>query len=163
LRPGDIILSWERGGKTGTIDSPFDLDLVDSEQRPLGRVILHGLRDGVDQAWKMGPSWWEIEARPNFIETIYRKYQYALRQARNGKRMTPLAIVPQQSSESATWVPVWVSFRVGQSLAENNRWSQADAAYKEALRYPPEGEHTLRALVSYKWTRLLRGRNRWVS
>src|SRR5262249_46326534 len=27
----------------------------------------------------------------------------------------------------------------------------------------PEGEHTLRALVSYKWTRLLRGRNRWVS
>jgi hypothetical protein len=42
LTEGDIILSWFRGDAKGTIELPFDLSEVETEQEPRGRVTLVG-------------------------------------------------------------------------------------------------------------------------
>src|SRR6185295_1857605 len=54
LKPGDVLLRWERAASPpanpepagGTLASPFDVDDVEREQAPRGDVTLYGTRGG---------------------------------------------------------------------------------------------------------------------
>ena len=55
LRPGDLLLSWEREGSQGEIRTPFDWIWVRNEQAPRGTVRLRGERDGADHSLRRDP------------------------------------------------------------------------------------------------------------
>lgn len=44
LQQDDVILAWRQASAQGTIESPFDLSMIEIEQAPRGPVVLEGLR-----------------------------------------------------------------------------------------------------------------------
>lgn len=66
IKEGDTLLSWSRGESKGEIQSPLDLPEIETEQAPLGTVMLEGLRGTEKQIWSLGQSDWGLIMRPNF-------------------------------------------------------------------------------------------------
>jgi CHAT domain-containing protein/Tfp pilus assembly protein PilF len=64
LRAGDLLVSWERGGESGPLASPFALARVELEQAPRGAVTLHGRRGWRRHSWTVPPGSWGLEVRP---------------------------------------------------------------------------------------------------
>ena len=64
VRTGDVLTSWQRGGESGPLSSPFALARVEIEQAPLGEVTLHGQRGWRARSWTVRAGAWEIEVRP---------------------------------------------------------------------------------------------------
>src|ERR1700761_9027269 len=51
LKESDVIVKWTRDDAYGSIDSPFDVTLVELEQGPRGNVTLIGLRGKDTFSW----------------------------------------------------------------------------------------------------------------
>ncbi len=55
----DILHSWSTESGGGLLSSPFDIDALQTEQAPRGRVTLHGLSGNINRTWNIEPgaSW----------------------------------------------------------------------------------------------------------
>src|SRR5215471_4722089 len=60
LQEGDVIVGWTRGDAGGKIESPFDLRVVEIEQKPRGSVTLNGFRGDEKRQWILGANDWAI-------------------------------------------------------------------------------------------------------
>lgn len=70
LRAGDRLASWERGGESGPLSSPFALARVEVEQAPRGAVTLRGRRGWRAHSWTLPAGSWELEVRPGLQEGV---------------------------------------------------------------------------------------------
>src|SRR5262245_40487034 len=62
VRPGDVLLEWELTSgsgllpRRGALHDVFDLDDVETEWAPRGRITLYGQRAGLPMSWALSPA-----------------------------------------------------------------------------------------------------------
>jgi CHAT domain-containing protein/Tfp pilus assembly protein PilF len=153
VQKGDVIVSWVRGDAKGTIESPFDLEWVEIEQRPLGTVVLAGFRGGEEREWLLGPTLWGLDTRPNFSGALLQRYQAGQTRSAAGNfeqaRRSWSAL--SKDPTSPPWLTAWLSFHAARLLTHARRWVESDAAYTEAVRLSPAEGHSLRAQILSNW------------
>jgi CHAT domain-containing protein/Tfp pilus assembly protein PilF len=155
LQAGDILLSWERGGKKAEIESPFDLLYIRLEEASRGPVNLQGLRGSQRRSWLIGSDTWGIWGRPNFSGSllgIYREGQH-LEQA--GK----LADAVQRWREGAllangyrsSWLSPWFLSHAAQISLLKGYWDGYNDLYREAIRQANGTDPVVRAELLRQW------------
>lgn len=83
---GDLLLSWRREPRppanpetgSGLFTTPFDLDQVEAEHKPLGTIVLHGEREGVAFTLDLPPGLFGITARPAMDGACLSAYRTAV-------------------------------------------------------------------------------------
>src|SRR5215218_6952811 len=71
LRPGDLVLSWEREEGRGEILTPFDWMWMKTEQAPRGIVRLRGERDGAAISFEVPKGVWDGRVRPRTTSKLW--------------------------------------------------------------------------------------------
>ncbi len=82
LAAGDLLVSWRREasppanpqGATGEFRVPFDVQAVEIEQTPRGKLTIVGVRNGETFATTMPPGRWVLSTRPRLGEEERREY-----------------------------------------------------------------------------------------
>ena len=74
LRPGDVLLSWERNEIRGEIRTAFDWSWVKAEQAPRGTLRLQGERDGAAISFAVPQGDWDARVRPRMAEDLLAQY-----------------------------------------------------------------------------------------
>src|SRR5579883_2699319 len=69
LRTGDTLWSWSRGDAKGELETPFDLDFVETEQGCRGIVEIDGIRSGQRRHWNLAGDW-SIPVRPRLAGSL---------------------------------------------------------------------------------------------
>lgn len=137
IYPGDILLSWERGGATGEFESPFDLAFIFLEQAPRGSVKIAGVRGSRRLKWIFGSDWWGLSVRPNFKDPLLSIYLQGNELYKAGKvdeatdRFREAAIL--SSTTGQPWMAPWVLSQAGKLLLGTQRRDLSDAVYDEAI------------------------------
>src|SRR5262249_5690601 len=131
LQKGDVLLSWSRSDAHGEFQSPTLLWIVDIEQRALGPVVVHGLRDGQPRDWTLTASDYRARVRPNVTGEWLRQYELGRDLARAGRVsqaarcwLTLARSVPVDHA----WLSAWLNYAAGRVLTDHHRWKEADAA-----------------------------------
>jgi CHAT domain-containing protein len=163
LQDGDMILGWSRSASHGRIESPFDLIQVDTEQRPLGAVVLEGWRGREKKSWKMGPGGWYMVARPALSGDLLTAYQQSQKLRKAGaivqaaSQLAALAGRPETSNPN--WLRPWLLSRAADWLSDAKKWKEADAAYEKALHLAPAAGPNITASLWRDWGEWLANRN----
>lgn len=143
IRKGDILLTWSRGDAGGKLESPFDMDWLDTEQRPRGTVILQGLRGAEHHSWKMVEEFWGMKASPNFRAAV------SLIDEVSVAAVLPLTDDPAVKSRFP-WLRSWLLARRAELLAKAKRSSDANDAHQQAVE-AAKSDHPLRAYLLMRW------------
>jgi hypothetical protein len=77
MRPGDLLLAWESGGRSRAIRSPFDLVQAEIDVAPVRPLRLRGRREAQDLTFALPPVEWKLYARPALPPDPLRRYQEA--------------------------------------------------------------------------------------
>jgi CHAT domain-containing protein/Tfp pilus assembly protein PilF len=164
LRRGDLLLSWSRGSAHGACEAPTFLWLLGIEQHPLGRVTVHGLRNGQPKDWTLSNADFVARTRPNFTGVWLRRYEQARQLFKTGEVSEAseqwLTLARSVPAEQA-WLSIWLSYDAGGVLADHQLWKQADNAYTEAVREAGT-DLDLLAPIQRSWGRSLSQRGQWV-
>lgn len=126
IQKGDVLLSWSRGTSSGTIESPFEIIKLDTEQRPLGVVLIEGRRNHEKREWKMGGMFWGISGIPSFKEPVLLWSQENVRAFE-----LRLARMPD-SAFRYPWLRPWLWMHLGASLTSEKRLLEAHDAFRQA-------------------------------
>jgi CHAT domain-containing protein/Tfp pilus assembly protein PilF len=144
LRPGDVLLRWERAASPpanpqpaeGALTSPFDVDDVEYEQAPRGEVALTGTRDGQPLTLRLPHDEWRLVTRPAFAGGTLEEYERARSLADGPERdrgleaWRDLARRLREQDDGRT--AAWLLWHAGRTAADERRWEQADGALAEA-------------------------------
>jgi CHAT domain-containing protein/Tfp pilus assembly protein PilF len=167
LRVGDRILSWSRGATHGTIESPFDLEAVDKNERPHGMVVLAGLRGRTKKSWAMGPDQWWLETRPILPRYLLTGYLEAVKVRAAATLMEPktdperrrrseqradaanrvLKLADDPGKTQPVWARPWLLVRAAEWWTEADRWDLAETAYAKAIALGEPGSPVLKTLL----------------
>src|SRR5262245_51800444 len=144
LRTGDVLLSWERpsappanpDAAQGTLDSPFDLEEVESEQVPRAELTLRGTRDGRPLVVRLPEAEWRLVSRPQLEPPWLEAYEDARRMRATDEeqalaRWRELALELRRVQDPRS---TWLFARLAAAAAERRRWPLADAAFEEAAK-----------------------------
>jgi CHAT domain-containing protein/Tfp pilus assembly protein PilF len=167
LREGDILQSWNTGEAQGSLESPFDLLLVETEQLPRGRIVVTGWRGNEQQQWTFEPGRLGLKTRPDFPSALLLQYQQgedllSKGNLAKGTERWRAAANEVSPSESAL-PPIWLLTRVAEAFAENHEWQQADTAYEEVLARAEKERSQLRALLLRAWGDTFGQRGDWTN
>ena len=146
VAPGDVLLSWSRAATPseprpaeGTIESPFDIGDLRTEQFPRGPLTLRGRRGEEAMTWTLPRELsLGISARPNADPALQAINQEAVdllaakKPAEAGERFRAAAAEARRRGERL--LTVWFLFRAGESYARARSWPEADALYEEVIR-----------------------------
>ncbi|MEM7354780.1 MAG: CHAT domain-containing protein [Acidobacteriota bacterium] len=158
LRPGDLLVGWERAASppanplpaSGAIDSPFDLIEIEIEQAPRGELTLSAMRDRRRMAIVVPVGNWRLRTRPRLSTAGLAAYEDAAALIDQGAIDQGLALWLEQASawrESGDLrAATWLFFRSARTAAENRLWDLADHAFEEARR-STEAESWVAAIV----------------
>lgn len=138
LLPGDVLVSWRRGGEAGLLRWPSGLLEVETEQAPRGAVELVGRRAGEPMRWRMPPVRWNVRTRPALsphLRALYREgaQRFANQDPAGGAAAWRAAVEAAARAEDRPRM-AWFLGELGRTGAESGRWREADAAYEEAVR-----------------------------
>jgi CHAT domain-containing protein/Tfp pilus assembly protein PilF len=134
LEPGDVILSWSSGGLSGSIRSPYDLLPVEIEEAPRRAVTLRGKRGDEERIWTLRAPDWGIETRP--------------------------AVAKAETGDGR--LAAWFLERSARAFAASGQWSEADAAYQEALAaLEREPETWAASQILIDWGKTFERRSAW--
>ncbi len=167
LRMGDALLRWSRGDTRGALETPFELSQAETEQAPLGTVLLEGLRGAEKQVWSLGPGEWGLTARPNFTGTFLALYQEGQELATAGKviegteRWRKLAA--QLPNSSASWLSVWLFSHSADGLVTARQWKEADDAYQLAVQQAQKSGPMISAQLLQAWAKSYARRRDWAN
>lgn len=142
LRPGDLLLGWERapdppanpeGGK-GEIRTVFDWLWVTTEQAPRGSVRLRGERDGAAASFEVPKGFeWDARVRPWMPADPLQAYREGQRQVAAGdveggiSRWDPLV----QRAEPS--LRCWLLLQVSEAWSKGRQGDKAGSALQAAL------------------------------
>lgn len=174
IEPGDLILSWSREAAPpanpqrafGSIRSPFDLVAVEIEEAPRGAVTLSGRRGAGTATWTLPPGSSGLTVRPALSEELLALYEDGK------KRITAKEIAAgvaawrgaaeEAKEEGKRWLAAWFLSKVGSALGELLRWSEADAAYGEAIEQVEQGRlWAIAAHLLREWGATFEKRSEW--
>ena len=166
LKIGDIILTWSRSESKGNIESPFDFDSIEIEQKPRGTVVLEGLRDGEKRTWIMGPDLWSVATRPVLSGSFLQEYSHCQERVKAGavyQAAAQLRLVARtvQISDPA-WLAPWLLSRAAEWWTKERHWKEVDETYEEAVRAASNALPGVRAQLLRDWGLLFLGRNDFV-
>ena len=134
LRPGDLLLAWEREEARGEIRTVFDWLWVKTEQAPRGTVRLRGERAGVAVSFEVGRGIWDARVRPRVAEEPWILFETAAARSREGK-----GVEAREALQSALEAAPDAQTRVAvlEALAESHQLSgdlaRAEAGFRSAL------------------------------
>jgi len=168
LQVGDILLSWSRGDNRGEIQSPFDLMVIDTEQRLLGKVKLEGQRDGKMLSWTLGYGAWGLQARPNFSSRLLSAYAEGQELSKTSKT-EDIAKASQRWKELASqisntrpfWLPAWLFYRAAKLLVDAKEWSEADNTFQVAVQTASKAGPDLESQLLLRWATTYFWRGDW--
>jgi hypothetical protein len=160
LRPGDVLLEWERAASSpanpdparGTFVSPFDVAELEVEQAPRGQVTVIVRRNEDSLRLEMPRLDWEMVTRPRFGEVDLAAYEEG-RTLADGKdpaqglerwRATALTLAANGNAADAAWL----LYRVARTAARKQRWDDMESALAAARRAAQDaGEWATRVRV----------------
>jgi tetratricopeptide (TPR) repeat protein len=138
LLPGDVLLSWRRGGASGVLRWPSGLVEAEIEQAARGTVTLHGRRGPTQMIWRTPEGSWNLRTRPALSPHLLALYRegaewFANRQPEKGAESWRAAV---DAADRAADKPraAWFLGELGRAWAKLGQWEEADAAYEEAIR-----------------------------
>lgn len=139
LLPGDVLLSWHRGGDaSGILRWPSGLVEAETEQSPRGPVVLRGRRGSRFMTWQMPAAPWNLRTRPVLGPHLLALYQegaglFASRRLERGAESWRAAVDAADLAADRTRA-AWFLGELGHALGTSGLWDEADAAYEEAIR-----------------------------
>jgi len=163
LKVGDVLLSWSRGDASGDIASPFDISLLEIEQKPRGPVTIKGLRGTEMHTWMLGPDAWEIQARPNFQGKLLDSYQEGQQLLTAGKLAEAAECWRVLASHSDGSVPVWLLVHTGEKFATEHQWKEADGAYQDAIAQARGAGRNITTILYRIWAQTFYQRSDWTN
>jgi CHAT domain-containing protein/Tfp pilus assembly protein PilF len=174
LRPGDILLQWERAAtppanpepESGALASPFDLEAVELEQAERGEVTLSGWRDAAPIVVRMPAGKWRVKARPPLDATRLAAYREAQRLVAGPEPEKGWA---KGRETAAAWRDAghgvratWLLYRLGLAAIECRHWDTAEAALGDAAREAESArDEPVAALVHRARGRAFEKRDDW--
>ncbi len=141
IEVGDLLIDWRCGGGEGTalrgsIDSPFDLTMVEIERTPLCSVVLSGIRDGEQHPIEMPAGEWHVRVRPVIGEALlssYLEFVNALEHGEVDRASSGLAAAASETrADGDLELAIWLLHRSSLALARNDRPEEADRRRAEA-------------------------------
>lgn len=163
FRPGDVLVSWIRGNASGLLRWPSGLAEVETEQAPLGTVILVGRRGDRPKSWRMPADRWDVRTRPVLsphLLALYREgaERFAVREPERGAESW-LAGMREATRAEDKPRAVWFLGEFARALGQARRWPEADAAYERAIhRAQGSGQE---APLQREWGTTLIRRGEW--
>ncbi|MBP7865601.1 MAG: CHAT domain-containing protein [Acidobacteria bacterium] len=131
LRPGDVILSWERppvppggsGAASGELGAPFDWQEAIVEVWPRAAVSLRGLRDGAELTWNVGLGRPDAKVHPRLAPPVEEELSAALALSRKGDlagvaRLIRLARLSSETGERELAAWLWLEAAAGDTLGK---------------------------------------------
>jgi tetratricopeptide (TPR) repeat protein len=150
LQKGDLLLSWTQGGKSGNLDTPFELAQVEIERGPRGTVTILGSRGDESKTWQLGDDTWHLKTRPRALESLISSISsVAPGASADAKKSNQQEVLWQRAADQARKQadrPVlisWLLFRSAEALADQERWDESDAACRQSLQSWPDSESAL--------------------
>ena len=107
IKVGDVIERWSSSKGSGLIESPLDLEFVESEQAPLGEVELFGKREQQPEEWTIRSEIWGMIVRPNIKEPYQAEF------------------APTDDRTLAAWSLM----RAAETLYRERKWEQSRNSY----------------------------------
>jgi tetratricopeptide (TPR) repeat protein len=161
IKAGDVLLSWTRGSRNGTFESPFDLMRIEVEQSPLGTVLIEGIRHSQRQRWELWQDW-GITSRPAFTPGDLGQYA----------RSRALAEKGELNDAQVLWAAMglrevhkrrmysWCSEDTAELLANNKGWAAADILFRKALT-GASSDPVVQVFILRKWALSFERRGNW--
>src|SRR5262245_14915561 len=150
IRPGDLLLRWEADGRSGAIQSPFDLFRTEVEVGPVHPVRLRGRREAAEVVFAVPQVEWKLYARPALPAGPLGRYQEAQAQlaAGSGKGTALVEALARDLGTSASPLDSAAALlSLGRGLAALKRWPEARAAYTAASSQLQKVQDPLAAAV----------------
>jgi CHAT domain-containing protein/tetratricopeptide (TPR) repeat protein len=167
LQNGDVLLRWTRSETKGTLESPFELSRTETEQGPIGTVVLEGLRGAETQVWSLAPGEWGLTVRPNLNGAFLTLYQEGQELATAGKVIEGAErwrrLAGQLSGSSIPWLSAWLFFQAADVLVVARRWKEADDAYQFALQQAEKTDPRIAYQLLQAWARSYARRSDWAN
>jgi CHAT domain-containing protein/tetratricopeptide (TPR) repeat protein len=155
LRPGDVLLAWERKAvppanpepARGELRSAFDLEHVEREQAPRGEVTLSATRGGTPLAVRFPPGEWRLKSRPALEPPDLNAYEEArsLEPVERFPRWRALALALQARGDHLR--AGWLWLRLAREAAEKQQGDAAGEGFQGALRSAEALDAASRSLV----------------
>ena len=145
IRPGDVLLSWTRAanppanptGASGDFRSPFDVEEIEIDQVPRGRLTLLVLRPNQRLSLRISAARWHLQTRPRFSERWRTAYLEAKRvlESRDIQKGSELfrSLATELSRSGDRMSSAWVWLKLGIALSDEERPDQALIALDQAL------------------------------
>ena len=167
LIEGDIMQSWNAGKAQGSLESPFDLLLIETEQLPREKIVVAGWRGNERQQWTFEPGRLGLKTRPDFPSALLLLYRQGEDLVRKGTLVEGTerwrAASNQASPSESALLPMWLLFHVAEIFAENLDWQHADNAYEEVLARAEKEKPQVRALLLRAWGDTFKQRGDWTN
>ena len=142
LRPGDVVLAWERlpalpanpQRAQGTIESVFDWKWLRTEQAPRGTVLLTARRGKVYKVIKVEPGEWKTTLRPVMPQKLLRAFVRGKELVEDGDLDAGIDYWRNAANlPGDEHLTCWILFHIGGAWERAGDWGRADAAYHAAL------------------------------
>ena len=145
IQSGDILRSWQRRSNPpadsmaakGSLTSIFDFIMAETEQGPRGPVKLAGERAGTKAVFDLPVGEWKITVRPDLGKEGLRRYLdgKALIEKKDAEKGIALWEEWAGSGEALKddLLSCWLYLQIGNALADQRKWKEAQAAYDKAL------------------------------
>ena len=174
LRPGDVVVGWERAASppanpepaAGDVGSPFDLAQVEREQAPRGELTLVGEREGEPMRVRIPPGEWRVSVRPAFAAADLDAYLQGKALAAGGRGADALAAWSTLSAALGARgdheQAAWLRLEAANLAVRERRWDAADEAFAEAVKAAEASADGIVALVVHRARgRYFQDRSRW--
>ncbi len=144
IKPGDILLSWQRGANPpanphaarGDFQSPFDVREVEIEQAPRGRMTLVVRRADETLRVEVAPGEWGVSTTPRFTPT-------SLKMFLDGKRLIESRdidagvglwenLARQRSTSGEHIEACYLLLKAAKALHDAQKWDSSQALYDRA-------------------------------
>jgi tetratricopeptide (TPR) repeat protein len=151
LLAGDVLVSWQRSDAAGSIESPFDITVIENEDGWTGLTTLIATRGGRGLTASMPPGEWRLETRAPLTPPRLQRHEQARQLASKGDHAQAAQAwralaeeTPAGTSEGA-----WLAGRAGDALFNAGKAADAQATFTFArTRAAADAE-----LVAMLWER----------
>jgi CHAT domain-containing protein/Tfp pilus assembly protein PilF len=132
LRAGDLLASWERGGESGALGSPFASAQVEIEQAPRGPVTLRGRRGWRALTVTLPPGAWGLAVRPALAAPALADFETARAAQAKADAASSARAWQSLAERLAGDAAAWALTQAGRSWSEAHQPEPAARAFESA-------------------------------
>lgn len=139
---GDTVIGWRQGDRGGSIDSPFDLTVVEQRDAPSGPVelVIRRGRRKFESVIRNGM--WLIETRPVLPVHLLSRLREGEERVEKGQIEAAVeaydAVAHQLGETGKEASSAWVNLQAGMALCRGDRLEEAQNRLKEAALAIPD-------------------------